>query len=442
MSKRKVIQNKKVNMRLYPIYKMISWDLLFYYSIIYLFLTQAKGFTPSQVLLSEAFFTASCLVLQVPLGLLVDRYGKKNSLVFANVCMCIFMVILLFVQNYTHLLIAFFVDAIGYVIKGISETNILYDSLPRGRKRGHLYSAIDGRGSTRFFLVDAATSIVAGFAFVVSPYLPIVLGLITNIFATVLATKFRHTHIPGEDEETRVGAKEYFIELIDAVKFSIKSKRLWCLLIFFGLISGLNYNSTMLRSGVLEQINLPEQYYGLVFAIIQIAAALCATLQQKLHKVFRNKSLTIIGLPTTSLCIFIGLLATGNVGEIRTILIISLFVILGGLKGAHNVLTYRYLNNFTNREIRTKLATVRNTIYNLFSIATSLFGAWLLANTNASNTIIIVGGVTTIALVVLLRYMKDKVGLKPEEYSYDDLKYSHYIKVREVQNKDESKTTM
>ena len=30
---------KKYNRKIYPIYKMFSWDLLFYYSIIFLFLT-------------------------------------------------------------------------------------------------------------------------------------------------------------------------------------------------------------------------------------------------------------------------------------------------------------------------------------------------------------------------------------------------------------------
>ncbi len=37
MGETKDIQNKKINAKLYPFYKMISWDLLFYYSIIYLF---------------------------------------------------------------------------------------------------------------------------------------------------------------------------------------------------------------------------------------------------------------------------------------------------------------------------------------------------------------------------------------------------------------------
>ena len=90
MKKTKEIQEKKLNARLYPIYKMISWDLLFYYSIIYLFLAQVKEFSASQILLGEAFFTVSCLILQIPIGLFVDKFGKKNSLVLANLCMCIF----------------------------------------------------------------------------------------------------------------------------------------------------------------------------------------------------------------------------------------------------------------------------------------------------------------------------------------------------------------
>ena len=134
MNKTKEIRYKKINTRLYPIYKMISWDLLFYYSIIFLFLTQAKNFSASQVLLGEAFFTASCLIFQIPIGVLVDRIGKKKSLIFANICMCIFSFMLIVINSFNQLLIAYFIDAIGYVIKGICETNILYDSLPKGKK--------------------------------------------------------------------------------------------------------------------------------------------------------------------------------------------------------------------------------------------------------------------------------------------------------------------
>ena len=42
----------------------------------------------------------------------------------------------------------------------------------------------------------------------------------------------------------------------------------------------------------------------------------------------------------------------------------------------------------------------------------------------------IIGGGSTIILILLLHYMKDKVGLSPENYSDEDLKYSHLINMR------------
>ena len=423
MNKTKEIKNKKINTRLYPIYKMISWDLLFYYSIIFLFLTQAKGFSASQVLLGEAFFTASCLVLQIPVGILVDRIGKKKSLIFANICMCIFSFILIIVKSFNQLLIAYFIDAVGYVIKSVCETNILYDSLPKGKKRGGLYSTIDGLGASRYYIVDAITSIVAGFTYVINPYFPIVLCFIGNIISAALATRFRNIQMLDEEEENKTSIKHYFKDLKEAMQFSIKSKRFKALLIFFGLVSGLLYNITTFRSGVLEQIQIPEQYFGIIFAISQIVAAIMSKSQNILNKKFKNHTLAYLGIPLTISCIIIGILATISTGFLSVFIIVFLFIIQGGIKGAYNVLIYRYLNNFTVKEIRTKLATIRNIVYNISSIIISLIGAAFLSVTKASYTIIIIGCITTIIMILLLDYMRDKVGLKIEQYKKEDLKY-------------------
>lgn len=425
MSKSKEIQKKKLNRRLYPIYKMISWDLLFYYSIIFLFLTQVKKFSASQVLVGEAFFMASCLILQIPIGLLVDKFGKKNSLIFGNTCMCIFILLLLVTQNFPQLLIAYFIDAIGYVIKGLCETNILYDSLPRGKKRGSLYAIIDGVGVSRYYVVDAVTSLIAGFTYVINPYIPIILCLIVNVMSLILSTRFNHTN-NSENKEKQTLAKQYFKELKEAIQFSIKSKRILCLLIFFGLVSGLLYNMTTFRSGILEHVQLPEQYFGLVLAISQIVAAICANAQNIIHKRFRNRTLSYIGITLILSCIIIGILAIMNVSLVQIVLIVSLFAMQGAIKSPYYVLIYRYLNNFTNKEIRPKLGTIRNTIYSLLSIMISLLGALLLNFTNAANTMLIVGVSSTIAIILILNYMKDKVGLKPDQYNETDLKYSSF----------------
>lgn len=423
MNNTEEIQNKKINARLYPIYKMLSWDLLFYYSIIFLYLVQAKNFSASQVMLGEAFFTASCFVLQIPIGLLVDKIGKKRSLVIANICMCLFSFILLIIQNFNQLLIGYFIDAIGYVLKTVCETNILYDSLPIGKKRGNLYSEIDGIGASRYYVVDAITSLIAGYAFVLNPYLPIIFCFIANIISTILATRFRSIKFQNEQVEVKEGVREYFRQLREAIRFTKKSKRIFCLLLYFGLVSGLIYNLTTFRSSVLEGISIPEHYFGIIFAISQMVAAICAKAQIFIHKRFRNKTLAVLGIPLTISCIIIGFLAMIGTSTTFKVIIVLLFVFQGAIKGAYNVLIYRYLNNFTNRKIRTKLATIRNMFYNISSILISLFGAMLLNYTDSANTIIIVGCMMTILIILLLDYMRGKVGLKPEQYKKEDLKY-------------------
>ena len=423
MNNTEEIQNKKINARIYPIYKMLSWDLLFYYSIIFLYLVQAKNFSASQVMLGEAFFTASCFALQIPIGLLVDKIGKKRSLVIANICMCLFSFILLIIQNFNQLLIGYFIDAIGYVLKTVCETNILYDSLPIGKKRGNLYSEIDGIGASRYYVVDAITSLIAGYAFVLNPYLPIIFCFIANIISTILATRFRSIKLQNEQVEVKEGVREYFRQLGEAIRFTKKSKRIFCLLLYFGLVSGLIYNLTTFRSSVLEGISIPEHYFGIIFAISQMVAAICAKAQIFIHKRFRNKTLAVLGIPLTISCIIIGFLAMIGTSTTFKVIIVLLFVFQGAIKGAYNVLIYRYLNNFTNRKIRTKLATIRNMFYNISSILISLFGAMLLNYTDSANTIIIVGCMMTILIILLLDYMRGKVGLKPEQYKKEDLKY-------------------
>lgn len=419
------IQDKKTNTKLFPIYKMFSWDLLFYYSIIYLFLTQAKNFSASEILLAESFFTASCLLLQIPIGLLVDKIGKKNSLVFANICMCVFITILLFVNNYPMLLLANFVDAIGYVIKGVCETNILYDSLPSGEKRGTLYSSIDGVGAARYYVIDAITSIIAGITFTIDPYIPVVLCLIVNIIALILSTRFKHTQSQREEEYSRETAKQYFKELREAIKFTFNSKRMLCLMLFFGLMSGLTYNLSTYRSNILNSINIPAQYFGVIFAIIQIMAGICSKAQGWLHRRFKNNTLSVLGIPYVVSCFIIGCLVD-SFGENASNIVVILFILQGAIKGAYNVLIYRYLNNFTNRKIRVKLATIRNMFFNTISILISLLGSFLLKVTTSGNTFLIVGGICTVCMVLLLDYMRGKVGLKPEKYNKEDLKYSSF----------------
>lgn len=73
---------RKFNIKLYPIYKMFSWDLLFYYAISFLFLTEVKGFSSSDVvLLDVSVYTLFKSLSQLPSTIITDKLGKRMSLI-------------------------------------------------------------------------------------------------------------------------------------------------------------------------------------------------------------------------------------------------------------------------------------------------------------------------------------------------------------------------
>ena len=153
------MEEKNKNLKLFPIYKMISWDLLFFYAIIFLYLVQVKNLSAPQVLFAEALYNVAIMLFLIPSGKIVDKIGKKNSVIIANIGMAVSIGVILLMSNIYHLFIAYFIMAFGYSIKSIAENIILYDSIPSGPKRGRIFSLIDGKASSYYYYIDAIASI-------------------------------------------------------------------------------------------------------------------------------------------------------------------------------------------------------------------------------------------------------------------------------------------
>ena len=397
------------NIKLFPIYKMISWDLLFFYAIIFLYLVQVKNLSAPQVLLAEALYNVAIMLFLIPSGKIVDKIGKKNSVIIANVGMTISIVVILLMNNFYHLIIAYSIIAFGYSIITIAENIILYDSIPSGTKRGKIFSLIDGKASSYYYYIDAVTSIATGFLYVINPYIPIILCLIMCIISTILACGFQHTNTVSKNTTSEK------ITLREAFKHVINSKRLL-------------YNLSSLRSSIFKDLNLNAQYFGIIYAVLQFISGTTARYQNKIHNKFKNETLAVLGIPLTISCILIGILGNLKSDNFIFSVIMMLFILQNVLKGPYRTLIVRYMNNFTNKAIRTKLATIESLAYYAITVVFSLTSSWLLGKTTTANTFVVIGIISTFLLGTLLYFMKGRVGLQPEQYPDEDLKYSHFHK--------------
>lgn len=422
------LEKKKRNIKIFPFYKMISWDLLFFYAIIFLYLVQVKKLSAQQILLSEALYNVAIMIFIIPSGKIVDKIGKKNSVIIANICVSISIAIILIMKSFYHLIIAYAVMAFGYSIKAIAENIILYNSLPNGSKRGKIFSIIDGKASSYYYYIDAISAVTTGFLYVVNPYIPIVLCLIMCIISTILSCKFQHTNTV---EKTKTDKNEK-VSLKEAFHYVRGSKRIQYLILFYAVFSALLYVLTSLRSSIFEDLNLNAQYFGIIYAILQIISGTTARYQNIIQNKFKNETLAVLSIPLTLSCIFIGILGGLKPDNFIFSIIIILFIIQNIIKGPYRTLIVRYMNNFTNKAIRTKLTTIESLVYYAVAVIFSLTCSWLLGITTTANTFIVIGVITAFLLGTLLYFMKGKVGLKPEQYSEEDLRYSHLNKRKQT----------
>lgn len=418
------LEKKNVNIKLFPFYKMISWDLLFYYAIIFLYLVQVKNLSAREVLLGDALYNVAIMLFIIPSGKIVDIIGKKNSVIIANISVAISIAIILMMSNFYHLIIAYAVMAFGYSIKAIAENIILYDSIQSSPKRGKIFSMIDGRASSYYYYIDAISSILTGFLYVMNPNIPLILCLITAVISTILACRFQHT---STNAKTKGDNKEK-VKLREAFDYVKTSKRIQYLILFYAVFSGLLYVISSLRSSLFEDLNLNAQYFGILYAILQIISGTSARYQNKIQNKFKNETLAVLSIPLTLSCVFIGILGSLKPDNFIFSIIIMLFITQNIIKGPYRSLIVRYLNNFTNKAIRTKLATLESIAYYGVSILFSLTSSWLLGITTTANTLIVIGAITTFLVGTLLYFMKGRVGLQPEQYPVEDLKYSHFNK--------------
>lgn len=425
MENSKNSKNMSYNMKIFPIYKAISWDALFYYAVEFLFLTQIKGLTAAQVLFVDAFYPIFKFMLEIPSNIIVNKLGKRRSLILGNIFVVGDMLFLIFANNMYMIIFSWFLSAFGYALKGLTESNLLYDSVPKNNNRGDIFAKIDGRASSIYYYFDAISGLTTGFLFVLNGYLPMVLCLIISIISLLLSFNFKEVeNSVEENNQKNISIKEILLDLKEATKFMVKSNRLRSLVIFDAFFCSLLAMYSTLRSSILTDINLPAQYFGIIYAGLQLVSGIAAANQDKFHNRYRNRTLSVFSTRTTISFIIIGLSTMIGLNFGLTLEIVLLMMILQyAIKGPYYTLSKRYLSNFTTSTMRTKISLLDELLYSVLRALLCFICSALLEITTTSYVYIILGCVFTVFFIFLLDYMKDTVGLKPEEYDKKDIEF-------------------
>lgn len=409
----------KYNRRIYPVYKGIGWDPLFYSAIIFLFLTEVKGMEAPKVLYAESACSLFGLILQIPVTILIEKLGSRKSLIVGNILVTTQIMMMIFVNHFTFLLLAYMILALGTAMKDISECAVLYDATKVCKGRNSLGN-IDAKGSSASYALQAITSILAGYLFVVNPYIPLILSSSISLLTVIIACRFQEV----EPEKKAITVKQSFSEMKEGFQFILNSKRLRSLLLFMSLFVGVLMMISTYEKSLLSDLNVKAQYFGIIFAMLTMVQCLSVQFQDKIHNRFRNKTLAFLSIPIFISFIIIGVVANLNFNHIAQIFtIIVMFAIQHFLRSPYWVLENKYITNFTTPAIRVKILSVAKFMKRITRMSISFIAGLLLETYTTSQAYFIIGFVGLIVMLLILKYMSQRVGLKPEDYDKKDIEY-------------------
>lgn len=297
--KARIHRARRKNAKLYPIYKMFSWDLLFFYSIEFLFYTITKKLTTSEILVINGFYLLFRIIMQIPAVTITDFMGKRNSIIFGNILLILYALVLIFGPGAISIIIADLIFALGFDIKTIAEANLLYDSVATKGGDG-LYSKLDAKGGSLYYILDGVASLVAGYLFVFNNYIPIFICLGFIIISTILSFGFEDIYEVKKENRKKDGLintlKEYKDDVKVSFKFIFKSKRMKAFIlfqiVFYSVIEIIHTYS----SDLLIDIGIPEESFSIIFSVLTLIGGVSLSLKGVIEKKLKNRTLAFLSL--------------------------------------------------------------------------------------------------------------------------------------------------
>lgn len=423
---------RKRNMKLFPIYKMLSWDLLFYYTINFLFLTQIKNISASDVVLTDSFYALFVMIMQIPINIMIVFLGKKNSIVLGNIFLIAYVVITIFSRNIYDLFFANFILAVGFGLKDTVATALLKESIPPSKYKNHIFSKLNSRGATGYYMINMISKIIAGYLFTINGYLPMICTMLTLIISTIISIGFIEPSKGTKSDLRQTSGMDEIKNIKLGFKFVLKSERLKALIITASFICALLSILGNYEVDLLEDIKLSSVIIGYAGAMHSFISAMASKRERDFNKIFKNKSLTILSLILSISAIVAGVCGILSIREKLSgiIIILGAYMIYGFVKGLYYTIIDRYLLNFSNKEIDTKIMAIYNLIRNAIRVLFGFLASFILGIAPSAYALIIVGILFTAIFIVTNQYMKTRIGLKPDEYSKEERKYDE---LKEIQ---------
>lgn len=267
------------NIKLYYLFQIFC-EPLFWGAILITFISRVSGMTLTDIFFMESVCVIGLIVLDGPLGVVADMFGRRNTMLIGMSAWTIKLFITGCAINPLMIWLANIFWVFGQAMISGSDTSMLADSL-KFLGRDNEFQKIEGRSNAYRLALIAVCAISVGYLAEINLRLPIFLGA-PFLFIGCLAVYFMAEPPFVAD---KIASRKQFFDLVKlSVVFVYNHSRIKWIFAFSTLIAVVSKIWFFTYNPYFELVNLPLAYFGWMFFLLNVVAAICSHEAHRISK--------------------------------------------------------------------------------------------------------------------------------------------------------------
>ena len=386
------------NIKIYYMYSTFS-ELLILGPILVLFLV-AKGLSFTEIMVLQSISAIAVVLFEVPTGAVADKIGRRESILLGALLWAISLGFYVAGTHFSMFILAEVTFSLGAAFKSGADNALIYDSL-RIMGKEKEFQSIEGKARSLALYAQAVGSIIAGFVYEVNTNLPFLISVFFMVVTIIIALRFKEPPIEGKVGKYGIN---YIEQIKESGKFIMSHEKIKAIIIFTMMFFIFYRTAFFYYQPYMEAVKIPVRYFGILFFIFNITAAVASKRSHWIMEKTKPKTLTFMALLMIISFILMGAIKAW----------FGIFAILFQqiTRGIYRPVTTKYLNKHIPSDKRATVLSFQSLACNMsVAIAFPLMGI-LKDHQNIFITHIVLGIAMTILTVFTMKYMSARLGLK------------------------------
>jgi predicted MFS family arabinose efflux permease len=323
---------------------------------------EQRGMTIQMVVFTEIIYAVTIILLEIPTGIIADKWNRKNMLVLSALLGCCEFLILVFATEFWHFALVVFLAGIARSVSSGSENALLYDSLLLNSQEQFFEKYLG-----RLNVCDFTSAIIAALS---GSFLANRFGFEFNywisfgsaLIALLVSFWLIEPNIKSDNNDESIPIKEY----IKSSLLFFKNNQAVFLVILTGMVTGAAINFIYeFWQLYLNELKVPVVYFGLFSALFMFLNLPGNMLVESMKRRFNYRTL-LLGVAAIFTA---GFIYISTVHDYSSLFAISLIFLVSGVI---DPLATGYLHHRIDSTMRATMDSFQSLGLNVVTMITGL----------------------------------------------------------------------